>query len=88
VVRFFAVLRPLLLRPVERFDFLDGTLPPSRRASARPIAIACLRDMTFFFERPERSLPCFFSCMARSTFFDAVVPYLAMVVFLPRDRQL
>ena len=27
--------------------FLRGTLPPSRRASLRPMAIACLRLVTF-----------------------------------------
>jgi hypothetical protein len=46
----------------ERFfePFLEptcfGTLPPSARASDNPIAIACVRLFTFFFERPD--LPC------------------------------
>ena len=41
------------------FDFLLGlgTLAPSRRASDKPIAIACLRLVTFLPERPERRVP-------------------------------
>lgn len=53
-----------------------GTFAPSRRASDRPIAIACLRLVTFFPERPERSPPRFISCIARWTFFPAFLPYL------------
>src|SRR5262245_57210310 len=52
-----------------------GTLPPARLASDNPIAIACLRLLTFLPERPLRNLPCFISCMARSTFSDAFLPY-------------
>jgi hypothetical protein len=49
-------------------DFLrDGTLPPSRRASERPIAIACFLLVTFLPEPPLFSVPCFRSCIARST---------------------
>ena len=62
-----------------REDFLLGTLPPSRRASERPIAMACLRLVTFLPERPLRSVPRLALCMARSTFFDAFFPYLAIV---------
>ena len=42
------------------------------------MAIACLRDVTFLPERPERSVPRFRSRIARSTFSDAFFPYLAM----------
>jgi len=59
-------------------DFFRGTLPPSRRASERPMAMACLRLVTFLPDRPERSLPCLRSRIARSTFFPAFFPYLAM----------
>jgi len=60
-------------------DFLrDGTLPPSRRASERPIAIACLRLVTFFPEPPLFSVPCLRSCIAFSTLSDAFLPYFAM----------
>jgi len=52
-----------------------GTFAPAFRASDKPIAIACLRLVTFFPERPERSVPVFLSCIARSTFFWALSPY-------------
>jgi hypothetical protein len=39
--------------------------------------MACLRLVTFFLERPERSEPCLASCNARPTFFDAAFPYRA-----------
>jgi len=38
------------------------------------MAIACLRLVTFFPERPERSSPRFISCMLRSTFEAAFAP--------------
>jgi hypothetical protein len=53
----------------------DGTLPPSARASERPIAIACLRFVTFLPERPERNVPSFISCIERFTFDCALLPY-------------
>ena len=40
---------------------LRGTLAPDRRASERPIAIACLRFLTLRPERPLRNLPRFIS---------------------------
>jgi hypothetical protein len=87
-----ALRRPLLpLRPRdderdEDFDFdferlrlgFGGTLPPSRRASDSPMAIACLRLVTFLPERPLRSVPCLRSCIARSTLLAAFLPYLAI----------
>ena len=48
--------------------FFAGTLPPSLRASDKPIAIACLRLVTFLPERPLLSLPDFSSCSAAPTF--------------------
>src|SRR2546422_885293 len=75
-------LRPLyrFLRPARRLrpPRLRGTLAPARRASLRPMAIACLRLRTFLPDRPERSVPRFRSRIARSTFFDAFLPYFAM----------
>ncbi len=59
--------------------FWDGTFAPSRRASERPIATACLRLVTCFPDLPLRSVPDFISCIARSTFLDAFAPYLAIV---------
>ena len=61
-------------------DFFLGTLAPARRASDKPIAIACFRLLTFFPDRPLFKVPFFRSRIARSTFFDAVLPYLAMMV--------
>jgi hypothetical protein len=68
-------------------DFLDdffraGTLAPSARASDKPIAMACLRLVTFLPERPERSLPLFISSMLRWTFFPAL-PVRLELFFLP-----
>ena len=59
-------------------DLRRGTLPPARRACARPIAIACSRLSTFFPERPLRSVPRFRSCIAFFTFCDALRPYFAI----------
>jgi hypothetical protein len=64
----------LPLRPV----LFLGTFPPARRASLKPMAIACLRLVTFFPERPDLNVPCFRSCIAFSTFSDALSPYFAM----------
>jgi hypothetical protein len=61
-------------------DFFFGTFAPSRLASDNPIAIACLRLVTFLPLRPLLSVPLFFSCIARSTFLPALGPY-----FLPED---
>src|SRR5437762_5537934 len=76
----------LWLRLLDRLldDFLRGTFPPAARASDRPIAIACLRLVTRLPERPLLSVPCFRSCIARSTFFCAFSPYLAIGSLLRR----
>src|SRR3954470_6952382 len=44
-------------------DFFGGTLAPSRRASDKPIAIACLRLLTFLPVLPLRSVPALRSCI-------------------------
>ena len=61
----------------DRFGF-GGTFPPARRASDRPIAIACLRLVTFLPERPLLSLPCLRSSITFLTFACAFLPYFAM----------
>jgi hypothetical protein len=67
---------------------LRGTFAPSRRASERPIAIACLRLLTFLPEPPDLSVPAFILWTARFTLFEALGPYLlppdlvAIVTFL------
>jgi hypothetical protein len=42
-------------------------LPPSRRASESPMAMACFRLVTFFPDFPLFSVPCLRSCIAFST---------------------
>jgi hypothetical protein len=60
-------------------DFL-GTFAPSLRASERPIAMACLRLVTFLPLRPLFSVPRFISCISSRTFSPALGLY-----FLPLD---
>ena len=61
----------------DRFGF-GGALPPARRASDRPMAIACLRLVTFLPERPLRSVPALRSSIAFLTFACDFLPYFAM----------
>jgi hypothetical protein len=72
----------LFRREELRLRLFEGTLPPARRASERPIAIACFRLVTFFPERPERRVPRLRSCIALSTFWDAFFPYFRPPDFL------
>jgi hypothetical protein len=60
-------------------DFLGGTLPPARRASERPMAIACFRLVTFFPDRPLFKDPLLRSCITLLTFSCVFLPYLAML---------
>ena len=58
-----------------------GTFAPDRRASDKPIAIACFLLVTFLPELPLRSVPRLRSRMTFSTFSPAFFPYfLAMVL--------
>jgi hypothetical protein len=70
--------RPIAHRPryfvFARVLRFGGTFAPERRASERPMAIACLRLFTFFFERPLRSEPLLRSCRARLTLLPAFFP--------------
>src|SRR5436190_11839779 len=71
-------------------DFFFGTFAPDRRASERPMAMACLRLFTFLPELPLLSVPRFFSCIARSTFFEAFLLYLRamrLISFAPKRVQ-
>ena len=61
-------------------DFFGGTFAPDRRASESPMAMACLRLVTFLPLRPLFSVPCFSSRIARSTFLPAFGLY-----FLPPE---
>jgi hypothetical protein len=61
-------------------DFLDGTFSPRSLASDNPIAIACLRLVTFLPERPLFNVPCLRSCIAFSTLFCAPLEYLRGII--------
>ena len=51
-------------------DFFFGTRAPLRRASDSPMAIACLRLVTLFFDvAPRFNVPRFLSRIAFATFF-------------------
>lgn len=62
-------------------DFLLGTFLPSARASDRPIAIACLRLLTFLPEPPLFSVPAFRFFITRSTSADAAFEYFRAIRF-------
>lgn len=78
-VFFFAtvVLVPVLFF-VAAFFFGAGTLPPASRASLSPMAMACLRLVTFLPE-PDFKVPFFISRIVFSTFSDAFFPYFAII---------
>jgi hypothetical protein len=75
-------------RPRPRLAGFFGTFAPARRASESPIAIACLRLVTFLPLPPLRSVPCFLSCMVFSTFLDAVLCFAMMSSFLAAVQQI
>jgi hypothetical protein len=65
-----------------------GTLAPAALASERPIAIACLRLLTFRPERPLFNVPDLRFFIARSTVVEAFFEYLrAMIVLLLTQKQ-
>src|SRR5438270_150354 len=57
--------------------FFDGTLAPSLRAFDRPMAMACLRLLTFppLPPGPLRALPRLYSCIYFSTSFEPLCLY-------------
>jgi hypothetical protein len=78
-----------------RLDFLDdffddfllpffgGTFFPSRLASDNPIAIACLRLLTFRPDRPLFKVPALRFFITRSTLADAFFEYFRAMTLLP-----
>src|SRR4051812_39481646 len=56
--------------------FFGGTFLPSRRASDRPMAIACLRLLTLRPEPPLFNVPALRFFIARPTLADAPLEYL------------
>src|SRR5262249_61709319 len=63
-----------------RLACCTGPFPPARRASARPIAIACFRLFAVLPERPDLRVPAFRSCIALRTFDAAFLPYARAMV--------
>jgi hypothetical protein len=70
-----------------RLEVFFGTLAPAARASDKPIAIACLRLVTFRPERPLRSLPALRSFIARSTLAEASFEYFRAMLVLLRFQE-
>lgn len=86
LVVLFVVLRPdLVAFLVDVFAaflpvFFFGTFAPSARASDRPIAIACLRLLTFLPEPPLFSVPALRFFIARPTLADAFLEYFRAII--------
>jgi hypothetical protein len=79
---------PLALRFLAfLFAAFLGTLSPSALASDRPIAIACLRLVTFLPARPLFNVPALRFFIARSTFADAFFEYFRAMIILPIMRK-
>jgi hypothetical protein len=74
------LVAPFLEAPLEAL-FFEGTFSPFSLASESPMAMACLREVTFL-PLPLRSSPCFISCITSSTFLPAPLEYLAIVEIL------
>jgi hypothetical protein len=70
---------PLAFRPVFRPDAFFGTLRPAARASERPIAIACLRLLTFRPERPLFNVPALRFFITRRTVLCVFLEYLRVL---------
>jgi hypothetical protein len=65
------------------FEVFFGTFVPAALASERPIAIACLRLLTFRPERPLFNVPALRFFIARSTLADAFFEYFRAMIILP-----
>jgi hypothetical protein len=62
-----------------------GTLAPALRASANPIATACLGFVTLLPDFPDFSFPAFILLIADSTLADAFGLYLRVLLFVLVD---
>src|ERR1700735_4579566 len=69
------------------FEAFFGTFLPSARASERPIAIACLRLVTFRPERPLFKVPALRFFITRSTSAEAFLEYFRAMIVLPVERK-
>jgi hypothetical protein len=79
---FFAFFEAVFFEAARAFEAFFGTFLPSALASDKPIAIACLRLVTFLPERPLRKVPALRLFIARSTSADAFLEYLRAMAFL------
>jgi len=79
-------LRPVFL--AERLlAVFFGTFAPAALASERPIAIACLRLVTFGPDLPLLNVPALRSFIARSTLAEACFGYFRAIMILPLARN-
>jgi hypothetical protein len=69
------------------FEAFFGTLAPAALASERPIAIACLRLLTFLPDRPLFKVPALRFFIARPTLADAVFEYFRAMTILPVEGK-
>jgi hypothetical protein len=83
--RYLFAFRFLAIRP--RFAVFFGTFAPAALASERPIAIACLRLVTFLPDRPLFKVPDLRSFIARSTLADVFFEYFRAMIFLQLARN-
>jgi hypothetical protein len=67
--------------------FFFGTFAPAARASERPIAIACLRLLTFRPDRPLFKVPALRFFIARPTLADAFFEYFRAMIILPVEGK-
>jgi hypothetical protein len=65
------------------FTAFFGTFLPFARASDNPIAIACLRLLTFLPERPLFKVPALRFFITRSTSAEAFLEYFRAMDYLP-----
>jgi hypothetical protein len=65
------------------FAAFFGTFFPSALASDKPMAIACLRLLTFLPDRPLFRVPALRFFIARATLADAFFEYLRAMTILP-----
>jgi hypothetical protein len=65
------------------FAAFFGTFAPAALASERPIAIACLRLLTFLPDRPLFKVPALRFFIARPTLADAVFEYFRAMTISP-----
>ena len=67
--------------------FFGGTFFPSRLASDKPIAIACLRLLTFLPDLPLLNVPALRFFIARPTLADAFFEYFRAMTLLPCETK-